>query len=108
MLAANGSFFHNVFTQNQTDEPHHLSFPSTTPRILKSVLDFIYSGSVSVTLPDADELLALCTTLDINALKKVLSEALQKHLDISNWFQMIQLASKHNIPHVTILVIAHL
>ena len=108
ILAANGSFFHNVFTQNQTIEPHHLSFPSTTPRVLKSVLNFIYTGIISVAFSDTDELLALSNTLEINDLKKVISEALQKHLDISNWFEVRQLASKHKIKDVTLSVIVHL
>ena len=108
VLAANGSFFNNVFTQNQTNEPQHLSFPSTNPHVLKSVLDFIYTGTVSVALCDADELLALCSTLEITELRKLCCEAMQKHLDISNWSDIRQLASKHNIPELTLSVTAHL
>ena len=107
VLAANGTYFHNVFTQNQSNESQ-LSFPSTDPKVLKSVLEFIYSGTLSVSLADADELLTLCSTLEINKLRKVCYEALHEQLDISNWFEIRKLASKHNIPELTFSIVSHL
>ena len=108
VLATYGSFFHNIFTENQTNEPQHLSFPSTHVHVLRSVLEFIYSGSISVSLSDVDELLALSSTLEIKQLGKSCLEAMQTHLDISNWFEIKQLASKHNIPDLTHAVVSYI
>ena len=108
VLATYGSFFHNIFTQNQRNEPQHLSFPSTNVHVLRSVLEFIYSGSISVSLSDVDELLALSSTLEIKQLGKSCLEAMQSHLDILNWFEIKQLASKHNIPELTHAVVAYI
>ena len=106
VLATYGSFFHSIFTQNQTNEPQHLSFPSTNIHVLRAVLEFIYSGSISVSLSDVNKLLALSSTLEIKQLGKSCFEAMQTHLDISNWFEIKQLASKHNIPELTHGVVA--
>ena len=108
VLATYGSFFHGIFTQNQTNEPQHLSFPSTNVHVLRSVLEFIYSGSISVSLSDVDELLALSSTLEIKQLGKSCFEAMQTHLDISNWFEIKQLASKHNITELTHTVVSYI
>ena len=107
VLATYGSFFHSTFTQNQTNEPQHLVFPSTNIHVLRSVLEFMYSGSISVSLSDVDELLALSSALEIKQLGKSCFEAMQSHLDISNWFLIKQLASKHNIPELTHAVVAY-
>ena len=108
VLATYGSFFQNIFSQNQTNEPQHLSFPSTNPHVLRSVLEFIYNGNASVSIADIDEVLALGSTLEIKELENSCFEAMRTNLDISNWFEIKQLASKHSTSELTAAINAYI
>ncbi len=93
VLAANGAFFYSVFSQNQSGDTQHVSFPATCFSVLKSVVDFMYSGKARFSLADADELLSLSQALEMTALRMTCAEAMRSFLDLTNWFDIKHLAS---------------
>ena len=108
VLAANSAFFRSVFNQNTAHEPQHLSFPATPHHIVQSTLDYMYTGRIVFHLLDAECMLELCGILEANVLLRLCCKTLEKNISESNWFGILQLASKCSVPALSAAVLQYL
>ncbi|XP_037919522.1 speckle-type POZ protein B-like isoform X4 [Hermetia illucens] len=99
ILAAASPFFNNLFDddfikskKNVVDLQHR-----TTPEIMSSIIDYIYSGKLTVKEKDLDLFFENIDHLGMENLKKKSGQALSTLLNSTNCVQIFILADKHQL-----------
>ena len=94
ILAANSPYFNSHLSNGGLNT---LPVQVSDPKAFEAILDYMYSGQLSVSMASADELLSLCEKLAMADIKMCCIQHMEKSMDISNWLQMLKLAELHTL-----------
>ncbi|KAM5171810.1 kelch-like protein 40 [Mantella aurantiaca] len=105
VLASVSPYFRAMFTSSMLESEHgevHLrDVPSS---VIQSILHFIYSGEVALSLDNVEELFTVSSRLQITAIQDQCSRFLIRKMTNDNCFWIYRLAHSHN--HIRLQVAA--
>lgn len=85
VLAASSSYFLAMFThQLRESEQQEVEIKDMNPAILRSLVDFAYTGEIDVVVENVQEILAAASLLQIIQVQSICCEFLKKQLDATN------------------------
>ncbi len=85
VLAATSAYFLAMFThQLRESEQQEVEIKDMDPQVLRSLVDFAYTGEIDITVENVQEVLAAASLLQIATVQDNCCEFLKKQLDASN------------------------
>ena len=106
VLAANSAYFQSLFRNpgpgagSGSTVHAEVIIPSSNVKAVESLLDYMYTGQLSVSIAIAEELMILSEKLAIGDIHQCCNIHLEKHIDISNWLLMLALGERYNMEDV--------
>ncbi|XP_075762534.1 kelch-like protein 6 [Pelodiscus sinensis] len=109
LLAAASPYFKDVFTRPCKDsQGGEVVLQEIAPTILQSIVQYIYTEEISLTLETASELFAAASKLEILPLVEICCRFLLKKISMQNCIGLYRLAQAYNhqaMLHATVQVI---
>ncbi|MFH4980882.1 hypothetical protein AB6A40_007591 [Gnathostoma spinigerum] len=96
VLAASSNYFKAMFTSEMAESrQQEVQMVDISPRTLRTLIDFCYTGEISVTDFNVQQLLPAACLLQLNEIQEVCCEYLKKQLDPSNCLGIRAFADTH-------------
>ncbi|XP_055849385.1 kelch-like protein 12, partial [Episyrphus balteatus] len=98
VLCALSEYFLQFFRRNQTGSKDNVvELKEIEASTLKLVIDFMYSGTIELSLKTVEELLRTASFLKLNTLVDGCCELIEKNIDYSNCLYWFRLAKELNL-----------
>ena len=98
VLSANSSYFDTLLAATRfSPGPDQLVLPGLDHRALEVLLEYMYSGHLSVSLVTAGELLRLSSKFNMDDVKQCCGIHLAKNINLTNWAYIQSLAEEYAI-----------
>ncbi|XP_006030020.1 kelch-like protein 7 isoform X1 [Alligator sinensis] len=105
LLASVSLYFRSMFTSNfRESRDGEIVLQSMAPSTLESVLNYLYTGEISLSSETAEDLFVAASWLQIHPLEETVSRFLQENISTENCFRLCALADIHN--HQALLFVA--
>ena len=92
VLSASSVYFFKMFTVNMKEKQEKIvTFNDISPDAFQAVIDFIYTGDVTITEDNVSSLLHVTSLMQVHDLHKVIVEYLNKVLNVQNGLQFRKL-----------------
>ncbi|KYO35871.1 hypothetical protein Y1Q_0017350 [Alligator mississippiensis] len=105
LLASVSLYFRSMFTSNfRESRDGEIVLQSVAPSTLESVLNYLYTGEISLSSETAEDLFVAASWLQIHPLEETVSRFLQENISTENCFRLCALADIHN--HQALLFVA--
>ncbi|XP_029342768.1 kelch-like protein 3 [Acyrthosiphon pisum] len=96
VLASASPYFHGVFTNFKENNQDIFVIKNLDSTALQLLVEFIYSGQVTVTDKNVQDLLSASNILQLQDVKEVCCDFLQAQLCLTNCIGIFALADLHN------------
>ena len=99
VLACYSPFFENMFKSGLKERyEKSIEIKYGKGQFIKQLIDFIYFGSISINNSDVVEILEAADFLQLDNIKEVCFNHLEKNLDLENCFDVFELADRYRSP----------
>ena len=112
ILAAGSAYFHAAFHGDSSRADHgdrswqvqHLHLTTVNRTAFESVLCYIYSGELLVSLATVNSLIIVADQLGVADVKRCCELHMQKNMDINNWLDIYKTCVAHNLEELSTIV----
>ena len=102
ILAASSAYFLAMFTNDMKEsEQDVIEMQDINPEILSSLIDFTYTGDITVTVDNVQEVLSAASLLQIRQVQDICCNFLKQQLDASNCLGIKNFAEANGCQQLT-------
>lgn len=110
ILAAGSAYFHAAFHSARPDngdsnrQLQHMNLTTVDRGAFESVLYYIYSGDLLVSLATVSDLITVAGQLGVADVKQCCEFHMRKIIDINNWLDIYKICVMHNLEKLSMIV----
>lgn len=103
ILSAGSDYFRGLFTNQMKEEKQDVfEYDEFEPNTIETILNFLYTGDISLNEDNAQDIIALADYMIIPSLKEIGTQFLQKQITSHNCFELYIFSKHyqcHNLEH---------
>ncbi|XP_074644292.1 uncharacterized protein LOC141901108 [Tubulanus polymorphus] len=103
VLAALSPYFDSILKSNRTDK-EHVSVYSSNHEVVKDLIDYFYTGIISISVNNVEELLMLSNCFLLEKVKNYCAEFLERNISVVNCLSMKEIADKCALFNLSLIV----
>ena len=100
VLASNGAVLHSMVKDDKLDVID-LSESVNNSVAFESILEYLYTGQLSISMAIVSDIMALCRTLGISELAQCCFLHIEKNINMDNWAHILDLSLNYDFPETT-------